>query len=224
MAFTGNTLSSSTISAMPWLVQPEGDLEWNSMGALGLQDPTYGLQYQLWVGRASRDYKSDTKVVLSPQKEGEDITIILPDFPIEQFSFSFDQNMFPAIAYTACDVSRFYWWDNTMNEYKLETLPEGTVTPSVMLDDKRQFNIGGSDVILAYIKDNTDGTSDLCFKRQRDRYGTEYTLQADVGPKKIVSIGMNDVYRFQFELVDREKYAGKQPTCPPVRRVVDDKR
>lgn len=213
MAFTGNTLSTTPVPSPLQLPKEGSSLEWSSWGALGIQDPTNGLEFQIWDGVASRNERNNTKVKLTPRKEGEQVEVILPEFPLSHFTFSFDQNMFPAIAYTACDVSRFYWWDNTVNEYKLETLPEGTITPSVMLDDKRQFNIGGSDVILAYIKDNTDGTSDLCFKRQRDRYGTEYTLQADVGPKKIVSIGMNDVYRFQFELEDREEYAGKQPTC-----------
>ena len=41
---------------------------------------------------------------------------------------------------------------------------------------------------------------DLCYRQQRDRYQTEYTLRADIESTGLRKIGMNSQLRLQFEL------------------------
>lgn len=211
MSFTANTPSTETIPDEFQLVQSGNPVEYISYGAGGIQDPSKGLRYQKWYGSVARG-RDGAIISLVPEKDGETITILSKDFPVSQFSFTFDQNMTPAYAYMACGVSKYYWFNNVTGQFQLDVL-ENAYSPFVVTDELRQFNIGQSDIILAYVKDNIDSTSDLCFRLQRDRYTTEYILAYNVGAKKIVNIGMNTQLRFQFELADREDYVGPSPTC-----------
>jgi hypothetical protein len=54
-----------------------------------------------------------------------------------------------------------------------------------------------TDIILAYIRDNT-----LYYRQQRDRYGIERTLRTGLFDSvKLRNIGMARNYRLYFELV-----------------------
>lgn len=175
---------------------------------MGLQDPTYGLRFQEWLGVATRNERSETKINISPEKEGDEIEVVLEEFPLSQFSFAFDQNMFLNIAWVACDVAKFRWWDTDNQQYVIETLPSDTTSVITMIDDNRQFNIANSDVVVAYIKGE-----DLCIRRQRDRYQTEYTLTTGLVSKKLINMGLTEALRFQFEIVDKDKWTGREPVC-----------
>jgi len=208
MSLPNNTLSQETVPDEFAIAQLGGPLSWKITGARGLQDPTYGLQYQDWVGVATRDERNNTKIKLTPEKEGEEIEVILEEFPLSQFSFAFDQNMFLNISWVACGVAKFRWWDTGTQQYVIETLPSNTTSVLSMIDDNRQFNIGGSDVIVTYLKGE-----DLCMRMQRDRYEVEYTLATGLVSKKLVNMGLTEALRFQFEMVDKDGWTGREPSC-----------
>jgi len=208
MSLPDNSLSSEYITGPFDVAQKDGKLTWRIRGALGLQDPTYGLEFQEWLGVATRTTRSETEIKITPSKEGEEINITLPEFPIDQFSFAFDQNMFLVVAYVACGQAKFRWYDTDNSQYVMEELDPSVTSIVCAIDDNRQFNIVNSDIILAYIKGE-----DLCMRVQRDRYGVEYTLTTGLVSKKLTNIGMSDQLRFQFEMVDKDGWTGREPSC-----------
>jgi len=208
MSLPDNILSSEYITAPFDIAQKNGKLAWRVRGALGLQDSTYGLEFQEWLGVATRTTRSETEIKITPSKDGEEINITIPESPIDQFSFAFDQNMLLVVAYVACGQAKFRWYDTDNSQYVLEELDPSITSIVCAIDDNRQFNIVNSDIILAYIKGG-----DLCMRVQRDRYVVEYTLTTGLVSKKLTNIGMSDQLRFQFEMVDKDGWTGREPSC-----------
>lgn len=180
----GNALSSTPFPAgfsLPVKVGPLEDWEW---GGVALNDPSQGLFVQIW------------HLTL----EGDNVCIEAPSVPkttlftgadITDVALAFDQNMRPFVAYTQAGSAKFWWYDPTVQMMVTTDLP-GATTPRCTLDDKREFNTSGSDVILAYLKGR-----DLYFRMQRDRFTVEYPLATDVGSKlTTVKMGTNNRLHF----------------------------
>ena len=158
-------------------------------GGRAIQDPSAGLRDRVWTGEYI-----DGEVVLSAP--GVAPTAVLAVDEVDQFDFTFDQNMNVFVAYQLEDgTARYYWFDTTISNYTTTTLPAGSRDPRCSLDDKRPLQTGTSDIILAYCRSNS-----LYFRAQRDRYLTEYELTAAIGLRGLIQIGMNTVNRFQFHL------------------------
>jgi hypothetical protein len=169
-----------------------------TLGGIGLQDPSQGLQVQNWY------------LEIVPNGLNGDFYISTSTIaPIYLFSrvnatwgrLSFDQNMFPVISYVDQYGAGYYWYDPIAHSYAFVVMDSTVTYPCVTMDDKRPIatRVGSNDIILAYINNNN-----LCFRAQRDRYGTEYVLQVNVGnyiPNPTLwRIGMNSGNRLQFEL------------------------
>lgn len=117
---------------------------------------------------------------------------LLSDSNITQIDITFDQNMYPCVAYVADGVSKLYWFDTQVNKHITTEYP--TINyPRVSLDDKRKFNIGNSDIILAYQREDK-----LCCRIQRERYGIEHILATDSKKRILWHIGMGKSLRFLF--------------------------
>ncbi len=154
-------------------------------GGVAIQDPSQGSQYQRWRGRLLGN-----EIILdAPEVEpfavysGADIT---------EFSFTFDQNMRPAIAFVQNGVAKLRWFDSQAGQQVITDIGAGVITPRVTLDDKRFTQSANSDIILSYVRDGG-----LYYRQQRDRFTIERLL--DAGPHKgLIKIGMGSNLRLQF--------------------------
>lgn len=153
-------------------------------GGIAIQDPSRGSLYQRWRGRLI-----DDEIILDAP-EVEPFTVLSgPD--LTELSFTFDQNMRPAVAYVQAGVAKLWWFDTVAGAQVTTTYP-GAITPRVILDDKRFTQTSNSDVILAYVRDGA-----LYYRQQRDRFQTEQLL--DAGPHVgLVKIGFNVQLRLQY--------------------------
>ncbi len=164
------------------------DYEW---GGVGLQNPSLGLNYQVWQLR----YDAGNLVVSAPNTGP---IILFYMVGITELSLAFDQNMRPVVAYKKNDNSYLWWYDSTVGTM-ITTVFVGCKRPRVSLDDHRENQIAVSDVVLAYLKVNK-----LCYRLQRDRYLIEYELIDGIYDLK--QIGMMKNYRFGFDVIYFKTY------------------
>src|SRR5690554_5867881 len=118
-------------------------------GGVGIQDPSLGLDYQVWTAEIVEDIIEDRIVLSAPTHPA---TTVYTGDDITEVSLAFDQNMNPTIAFVEAGVAKLYWYDTLAGEQVVTTIPGNVTHPRVALDDPRPFNIVNSDVILAYIK------------------------------------------------------------------------
>lgn len=167
-------------------------------GGIALNDTSEGLDYQIWTGTLL-----DGNITLtSPTTAAE---VIYSGELITEFSFTFDQNMAPVIAFIQDDIAKLRWYDSTESDFVITVIGLGNKTPKVFLDDKRSFNVGSSDVILGYI---TDGI--LYMRIQSDRYEIEYELASTC--YTLNKIGMGTNLRVQF-ILDPYTNSAYEGTC-----------
>jgi hypothetical protein len=153
-------------------------------GGIALNDPSRGSNYQRWRGRLIKD-----DVILDAPEVEE--FVLLNGENITEISFTFDQNMRPALAFVQNGVAKLRWFD-TVAGAQVITEYADAITPRVVLDDKRITQTSNSDIILGYVK-----AGKLYTRRQRDRFTIEYLM--DDGPHiGLVKIGLNARLRLQF--------------------------
>ncbi len=187
----GNVVSSITISSD--LLNPDSavrapllDYE---LGGVAISDSSQGLQAITW---SCYIPPNTNDVMLKP---GDGAPILFAQIAgVIELALAFDQNMRPVIAYQTLSGLFLYWYDSLAAGYITTGFGPGR-NPRLTLDDKRDFNIGNSDVIFAYIRD--DG---LFYRQQRDRYGIERQLDTGVSKLSLANIGMNRGLRMQFDL------------------------
>jgi hypothetical protein len=154
-------------------------------GGVALRDASQGLDVKDWKLR-----------FVSPEvrisADGVAETVLFSEAGITEVSLAFDQNMNPVVAYVQTGTAKIRWYDSLAEAQVISTLPAGSVSPRLSLDDKRALQSGTSDVILAYVRDDA-----LYFRAQRDRFEVEYLLKEAVGGL-LVRIGMNTIGRLQF--------------------------
>lgn len=194
-----NVLSSRTIEA-PFLaprdLRTRRDTDYEQ-GGIAIQDASQGMQVQTWRGRIVGN-----DIVLDAPSVAETTVLTIAD-GIQDFAFTFDQNMNLFITYLTQENvgAYFYWFDSLISGYRTTLLDEVTNAPRCSLDDKRALETTSSDIILAYIRDDS-----LMMRVQRDRYNIEYNLLADFGDSRLVQIGMNTKNRFQFQVGSNEDF------------------
>ncbi|WP_445360372.1 hypothetical protein ACJJIL_17655 [Microbulbifer sp. EKSA005] len=186
-----NELSQQSVPApfMGGAALPVRNVTDYESGGIALQDPSEGLNYQVWRARV---LNNGCDIVLNAHEVAEFTLISGTD--ITEVSLSFDQNMRPVVAYVEGGTAKLYWYDSSQGAQVITEWP-GVITPRVTLDDKRQLQSGVSDVIFAYLKDGN-----LYCRQQRDRYQTEYLLHENVNSDGLIKIGMHKQYRLQFLL------------------------
>lgn len=175
-------------------------------GGISLQDPTKGLDYQIWRGRLLDPGSNRSRVVIdgrySPEYE-------LFQYPyMFEFNFSFDFSMRPMavfLAHETRDVNGqevpvqncyLYWFDNTLGDFDLIFLGDVIRTPKLIIDDPRMEAssfYANSDVCLFYWR-----SGNLCVRYLRDRFTVETILKRNV--PYIKQVGMNEHYRLQWDL------------------------
>lgn len=197
-----NTLSPKAfVSGFSFPVKGPGDflVDWELAG-IYLNDLSQGLEYKLW--QVNAVFNIDTglvDIILSAPggvAAGELSRVLFSAADITQVALSFDQNMNPFIAYEEAGFAKIYWYDPTLPGMVHTNLPTGCYDLRCTLDDKRQFNVGNSDIVLSYIR-----AGNLCVRYQRDRYAIEYVLKSGIGnDARLVSLAMNVGSRLQWRL------------------------
>lgn len=191
-----NELSSTAaVTGYPDPVKQPGDflVDWER-GGVALNDPSQGLEVQVWKLTAVRDHDNiDLRHLHLTSPMGAD-HLLFSGEKITEVALSFDQNMNPFVAFVQDGVAKFYWYDPTLSAMTTTNLPAGSVTPRCTIDDKRATNIAKSDNLLAYVRAGW-----LRVRYQRDRYLIEYDL-IEVGDAELVSMAMNKALRIQFRL------------------------
>lgn len=196
-----STLSTPTPIYTPFL-PPDGDSITTTtditLGGIGLYDPSQGLEVQDW------------SLTIVPNGLNGDFYLSAPNTsPTYLFSrtnatwgrLAFDQNMFPFISYIDINGAGYYWYDPIAHAFSFVTMASDVTSPCCAMDDKRAIStrVGSNDIILMYIRGNL-----LCYRQQRDRYGSEYILSTNISAlvpnPSVWKIGMNEGMRLQILL------------------------
>lgn len=165
------------------------------LGGVALNDPSQGLRVKLWEGTLVIDRDTGVGGVYV-EAPGVARTLLFSGADITEIDIAFDQNMNPFVAYQQGSAAKIYWYDPTIPGMTHTTLPAGSHSLRCTLDDKRQFNVGDSDIVLGYVR-----AGNLCVRYQRDRYSVETVLRSGIGGNaRLVSMAMNTGSRLQFRL------------------------
>ena len=200
MAFPNNSLSDPTVPGT--YLYPDGQTrtlnEDYEMGPIGLLDTSEGNNNQSW-----HLTFSGGEFTLTPETTGAPFNLLTGIDSI-QCSFSWDQNANVTIAWEdSSNQGYLYWYDSFVGTYVTTELAFPIAGLAVCLDDKRamQIAIGTSDVLAFYTLPKLELLDQyiLYYRRQRDRFGIEYTLQDPAWPY-IHKLGMHDALRVQISL------------------------
>lgn len=168
-------------------------------GGIALNDPSYGIIYQLWTATLSITGDVLLEATNTPRYT------LLAGVNAVWVALAFDQNARVFVAYaTAEGVASYYWYDTTIPGYTTSILPGSVPRVFASLDDSRIAESASADIILAYIR-----AGELYFRQQRDRFGVEYALTPV--SNLLVQIGMNRVNRFQFAVQNETGGAALPP-------------
>lgn len=182
-----NALSSSPVISE---LLPPDNLKFNALidyeiGGVALGDNSQGNQVKTW----RLVYEGADVSLMDGGQVVQQIT--LPN--VTRVALAFDQNMRSNFALETPDYVRLIWFDTRANA-QVATDFTGITSPCLTLDDKRQMFSNSSDVIFAYLKNGS-----LCYRQQRDRYQTEYTLTSGLPANAVLErIGMGTNNRLQF--------------------------
>lgn len=180
----------------PWSNDPKVS---HHFGPVRIQDPSEGLLVKLWTLRVEGG-----SAILSAQGAEPTVEFTRRE-SIDNVSLSFDQNGRPCICFEEAGSGPYlYWFDPVPNEPTFMPIPGGASTPRITLDDARAFNVGGSDVILAYVREGL-----LRYRRQRDRFAVEVTPPIGVGGNplqvdELYHVTMNSRLRLEFLVKDAD--------------------
>lgn len=166
------------------------DSEW---GGLDIQNTDQGLLVYIWTVRVE-----DDKVLLFRDSIYHS-TILIQD-GITDIAFTFDQTMNPMLAWRSIDDELFLRVFDGFTQTFVTTNYGLGKCPRLALDDKRPIAIGISDIIFAYIKNNS-----LVYRQQREGFLIEHTIVSNLHPsQRLDRIGMGGL-QFQFELSSYEE-------------------
>jgi|GEM_PF-576840 len=192
-----NVLSSqAVVNGYPDPVKQAEDflIDWERAG-IGLNNPSAGLEYQVWQLQVREDNTDPGQFdfFISAPNHAESVLFRYPD--VTEAALSFDQNMRPFVAFMAAKKAYIYWYDSATASQTISALPDGITSPRCTIDEKRRFNSAVSDNVLAYIRNGW-----LCVRYQRDRYTVEYPL-CETGPDaQLVSMATTRSLRVQWRI------------------------
>lgn len=153
-------------------------------GGIALNDPSEGFFYQVWT--CTIDEGRD--IVVSAPSVAD--TIVYTGSRISEVSLTFDQNMRVAVAFIEDGLMKLLWYDTTIAAEVVTTFTGKN--PRVLLDDKRDYFLADSDILLFYVKNRQ-----LYMRAQRDRFMIEYMLHFPIDGR-LRTVGMGRHYRVQI--------------------------
>lgn len=163
------------------------------VGGINLFDSTKGLfvkNYQI---------KTDSRTIFFKPENEENWSEVMADTAITEVDLTFDQQMRLHLTWVADGLAKFYVYDAVLAKQVIKEFPE-IRNPRISLDDKRtDVGSGGSDIIFAYIKKDTN---ELCYRVQRDLYEREYQSGHFFTNSDILwKIGMGENNAFLFYII-----------------------
>ena len=164
------------------------DYEW---GGVDIHDTSQGLLYRIWTST----YDGTSIRVTNGLRS----RVLLTLKNVTYHSFAFDQNMQPCVAYVMNGKTFFWYFDTLQSKHITLDYGVGYEYPQVTLDDHRQHQLGVSDIILSYIREDK-----LYYRLQRERYLQENFLE-DVPHMKLTQTGMTRNYRFRWRYVRKKQ-------------------
>jgi len=176
-----------------------GDLEDWEQGGIALNDPSLGLDVQMWYLWYNDDEDDPNYGDFTVRAETTGETAVIINVPnVIRCGLAFNQNNDPFICYEmgSCEA-KYYYWNTVAADYVTDTLPVGSKYLACCLDDHRYTNASTSDTILAYVRGGT-----LYYRQERDRFGTERALTAvgAVGGGELHKVGMTENLRLKFDI------------------------
>jgi hypothetical protein len=137
-----------------------------SLGPVALNDPSQGLEYQIWRVNLFRTLNGNSYVYLSSASYPE--TLIYSGLNIINVSLSFDQNGTWALSFEQDNIAKLYWFDTTIPGYSLLSFGTDSHRPQIFLDKTKYWNIAQSSIVLFYTKAGV-----LYYRDQSDRFTIE---------------------------------------------------
>lgn len=196
-----STLSNPTPIYTPY-IPPDGSpvtsLTDVTLGGIGIQDPSQGLEVQTWSLQVVPNGLNGDFYISAPNTSA---TYMFSRINATWGRLAFDQNMFPFIAYIDTYGAGYYWYNPVISGFQFVVMASDVTNPCCTMDDKRPIStrVGSNDIILTYVRNNS-----LYYRQQRDRYATEYLLYNNINniiPNPTVwKVGMNTGMRLQFLL------------------------
>ena len=136
-----------------------------NLGGVAISDtsePTYKYIWEM--------YNIDKSIFIKRTNEPS-IKLFETLYPIEWLDFCFDINMNPTVVYVENDKVFLRFFDTEIDDFNtIEVLDAHT--PSISIDEYREFNISNATIVLAYMK----GTNLMC-RVQQERFSIEHTLK-----------------------------------------------
>lgn len=199
MALPNNAASSVGVSdlMLPPDDQVTTPLEDFERGGIAVNNPSAGLNARDW--RCFVDETNGADVYLQP---AGGVAVLIFSVPgVTAVTFTFDQQMRPAVVYRLGSSVLLRWFDPTQNSF-VTTNYGDLKDPKLSFDDKRITQVADrGDIIFAYLR-QIGGTLGLYYRQQRDRFNIEYTLRTGLPVNtRLRAVGMNRNLRMQFETV-----------------------
>jgi len=159
-----------------------------SLGTKAINDTSTDLNTHNWFGWVENGW---FKIKREDLTEVHDI-VELPKGKLTQLDFCFDQTMKPIAVFVIDSETYLYFYrDNT---FAFEKLDANIKCPRLVLDNYYLADVGVSDVILGYCYNGK-----LCYRIQRERYGTEYVIGTDPDKHLLWRIGHMQDGRIGFQ-------------------------
>ena len=206
MAFPEDRLSS--VPVLDDYLPPDGigrslDEDYEQ-GPIGLGDTSSGSSFQQW----HMTY-SDPDFTFTPADVGAPFSsTTLPNWPgggvpnVTECSFAFDGSGNITITYRASNIVSLYFFNTLSGMYETIASVENALSAMVCFDDKRVTQSQLSDVLVVYTK-QVAAQFILHYRRQRDRYLTEFDLLLP-SHRYIWKLGMHEGLRVQITTIDSD--------------------
>ena len=187
----------------PWPVPDmwsahESELKDYEYGGIAIQDPSKGLQYQIWTGYWNL---ADSTAYLQPEDTSLAPIPIFTESDVIEFCFTFDQNMRWVAATRKADNTVQFRWYNSQVEAYVTSHYSGIFSVRLCHDDKRASQVinNTTDVILTYSR-----TGAIYWRIQRDRFTVEYSKPVAISNRfRISHFGMSYGNRLQWRIGPR---------------------
>jgi hypothetical protein len=182
---------ATPVIAAPTLFQPPLNLPYDALrqvvwGGTALNDGQNGRKVQYWEGR----YQGGNIEISLP---GQSVVFSHPAPGARSISIAFDQNMAPVLNWQTETEAFIYFF--VPSAYQTLSVPASS--SRIAVDDLRDFNAVGSDIIFTYTFEDI-----LYYRQQRENYAVQRTIGPAEG-REIRKVGLSVINRLQLEL-DRD--------------------
>ena len=180
-------------------------LESYERGPIAIEDVSEGLQYQNW----TLTWDSGTNVLTAtPETTGPPVSLIT-EADLIYMTFTFDQNARISFTWTTSVSSFLYWYDTQLGQTVTTDLGADVITPTILLDDKRETMNSTNDMLLWYTKEEVGGgTYELFQLLQRERFLIESSEATGLFHPYLTNIGMANNLRVHIVLSDTPPWGG----------------